>query len=546
MEAAHLALWILLLAASSDKKICSANPSVMKIPQKKALNPNLLKPAEYAHYGTAGYRLSTSDMNNVICRASVIAYVRSATFAGKYIGLYITASHNPIEYNGLKIIDFNGNMLDEGWEQASDELVNSQDKDFHQIINKLFRQNSNCTNMNDSIYGNVIIGRDTRESGVTLTENIKEALAGFRCNVMDYGVVTCPEMHFLVRKSNEKSQMIAKEEYLDHLWTCYSELSSLTSNNIGMGVDTANGVAEHKINELLQKDPSLSIEILNEPGILNRDCGADFVKTKKAKPKISNSQYQLIASFDGDVDRLILFNEELRVFDGDAQCAFLAQYIRSLLEAESIQCNVGVVLSFYSNMGAVEYVQKKFKVVFAQTGIKNFVREAKQYDIGIYFEPNGHGSVTFSKKFLDQLDALPPSRERKILRLLTEMFDPCVGDALANFLVFKALLSSTDDFIQYNENYIRLMTVKIKDKNLIKVDQNNIVLEPAIQKDIDRVVMSFKGRGFVRPSGTEDLVRIFAECSQEAQCDKLALSIAQIVYDNCEGIGPYPEISYTE
>lgn len=518
----------------------------MKPQPKYKINKNWVKPAAKSRYGTAGYRLNTPDLNNVLCRASLIAYVRSATFAGKYIGLYITASHNPVDYNGIKFIDFNGNMLDEAWEQSSDELVNCDDADFMPILDRLFRLHSNSSGMQSAIRGNVIIGRDTRESGVKLTENIKAVLGTMRCDVEDYGVVSCPEMHYLVRKCNAAGEIVAKESYIDHVYDSYRELSALTGNRLETCVDTANGVAGVKINELLQKDCDLKIEVLNDPqtGVLNKDCGADYVKVHKAPPKIRKGKSAVVASFDGDVDRLIFFNWNGKIFDGDAQAAYIVQYIKEQADQAGISANFGVILSFYSNMGAVEFLQKNFKVVFAQTGVKNFVKEARNYDVGVYYEPNGHGSVHFSKAFVDQVNARPAATQQ--LRLLIDLFDPCVGDALANFLVFKAITKSFDNFVKYKENFIRQLTVKIKDKNRIKTDQNNVVLEPDIQKEIDQAVMSFKGRGFVRPSGTEDLVRVFAECSQELQCDKLALNIAQIVYDNCDGIGPYPEIAYND
>ncbi|KAM0679454.1 Phosphoglucomutase-3 [Glugoides intestinalis] len=518
----------------------------MRNTKKLSLNKNLTKPSVLALYGTAGYRLNTADLNNVLCRASLIAYIRSATFAGKFIGLYITASHNPIDYNGMKFIDFNGNVLEESWEVASDELVNSDDNDFNTIINKIFRQNSNYSNMNDSIKGNVIIGRDTRLSGATITESIKEVLGSYRCNVFDYGIVTCPEMHFLIRKCNEKNKMVEKSMYIDNLYNNFVELKKITNNSIGFGIDTANGVAKMKIDELIAKDADFGAEVLNdaENGILNKDCGADFVKVRRVAPILKKTSHQLCASFDGDVDRLVLYTQDSKILDGDAQCVFVAEMIKKELEKEGMKAEIGVVLSHYSNMGAMNYLKSNgFLVLLTQTGVKNFVREARKYDIGIYFEPNGHGSVTFSKRFLEKVDNM---EKPGILKLLTQMFDPCVGDALANFLVMKATLKTIGDLTKYKENYSRLMTVKIKDKNIIKVDQNNVVIEPDIQKKIDEQVLTFKGRSFVRPSGTEDLVRIFAECPNEKNCDGLALNVAQIVYDNCDGIGPHPEIFYNK
>lgn len=515
-----------------------------KSQKKPALSPNLTKPANQAFYGTAGYRLNTPDLNNVLCRASIIAYIRSATFAGKFIGLYITASHNPTDYNGIKFIDFNGNMLDESWEIASDELVNCDDQDFTAIINKTFRLNSNYSNMNDSIRGNIIIGRDTRESGIQLSKNIEEVLTNHRCNVFNFGEVSCPEMHFLIRKCNEMNEKVDNDIYIKHLYKCFEELTAITKKNMDIGVDTANGVGKTKIERFLEINPNFGLEVINEPdkNILNKDCGADFIKTKNTIPKLKKSNAPICASFDGDVDRLILFTQEGRIFDGDAQCVYIAELIKSEIDKTRLNYQVGVVLSYYSNSGAMNYLRSKgFPVVLSQTGVKNFVRESKKFDVGVYFEPNGHGSVSFSKRFLEKLDE---EKESTILKTMTRMFDPCVGDAISNLLVFKATLNSISDLTKYKENYSRLLTVKVKDKNSIKVDQNYLVLDPTIQKKIEEQILLYKGRAFVRPSGTEDLVRVFAECSNESDCDKLALQVAQIVYDTCDGQGPHPEISY--
>jgi phosphoacetylglucosamine mutase len=41
------------------------------------------------------------------------------------VGLMITASHNPEEDNGVKLIDPDGGMLDLSWEERATVLVNS-------------------------------------------------------------------------------------------------------------------------------------------------------------------------------------------------------------------------------------------------------------------------------------------------------------------------------------------------------------------------------------------------------------------------------------
>lgn len=45
--------------------------------------------------------------------------------AHKVVGLMITASHNPEEDNGVKLIDPDGGMLDLRWEEHATAIVNS-------------------------------------------------------------------------------------------------------------------------------------------------------------------------------------------------------------------------------------------------------------------------------------------------------------------------------------------------------------------------------------------------------------------------------------
>ena len=48
------------------------------------------------------------------------------------------------------------------------------------------------------------------------------------------------------------------------------------------------------------------------------------------------------------------------------------------------------------------------------------------------------------------------------------------------------------------------------------------------------------GRAFVRPSGTEDVVRVYAEASSQEAADKLALNVARQVYKVAGGVGECP------
>ena len=62
-----------------------------------------------------------------------------------------------------------------------------------------------------------------------------------------------------------------------------------------------------------------------------------------------------------------------------------------------------------------------------------------------------------------------------------------------------------------------------------------------LQNIIDELMNKYpKGRAFVRPSGTEDVVRVYAESSKPETTDCLAYEVAVAVYEKAGGIGPKP------
>ena len=48
-------------------------------------------------------------------------------------------------------------------------------------------------------------------------------------------------------------------------------------------------------------------------------------------------------------------------------------------------------------------------------------------------------------------------------------------------------------------------------------------------------------RSFVRPSGTEDVIRVYAEADTQEHTDNLALKVSQLVWDLAAGVGTRPQ-----
>ncbi len=165
-----------------------------------------------------------------------------------------------------------------------------------------------------------------------------------------------------------------------------------------------------------------------------------------------------------------------------------------------------------------------------------------QFDIGIYFEANGHGTVLFSPKYHQTV-------QTPLLQYLPKLINPAVGDALSDFLLVDLLLRYFNWSLQdwdtklYTDLPSRQLKVSVKDRSIIHCNDNETqATAPATLQPLLEQAMSGVGRCFVRPSGTENVVRVYAEASTRPLADELATKAAQIIYETCQGVDPVPKI----
>ena len=134
------------------------------------------------------------------------------------------------------------------------------------------------------------------------------------------------------------------------------------------------------------------------------------------------------------------------------------------------------------------------------------------------------------------------------LQALVDLINQTVGDALSDLLLVEVILAQRRwTFSNWDQAYVdlpsRLVKVVVADRSIFQTADadRSLTAPPMLQDRIDDVVQKFKsGRAFVRPSGTEDVVRVYAEAATRAECDELAFRVAGIVFDHAGGVGPRP------
>jgi phosphoglucosamine mutase len=398
------------------------------------------------------------------------------------------------------------------------------------------------TSLNVLDLPNVVIGRDTRESGPTLVEAIIDGANSVGLNTLDLGVVSTPMLSHISAKLGYIGVMItashnpyqdngikvfkcgkklyaSEEEALERilrgeiavhpgstsgkslasvdayqLYTkLYKDMEVKTSLKIGL--DLANGATYEIGKRVFQKITNDLFIIGDQPDGKNINLGVGSTHIEALIELVKSHKLDVGFAFDGDGDRLMAVGSEGDVFDGDKLIYVIANY----LNQKNRLNNHTVVLTKMSNLGIIKALAKH-GIVTVQTDVGDkYVLEALENN---YYTLGGENSGHVINRYLLN-----------------------TGDGVLNAVTLIKILNESDqtlkqltaDIHMYSD---RLVNLKNIDKNLIK--------DPRVIKTVENVKhrLGDEGQVLLRASGTEPLIRV----SVQAKTDDLVnLAIDEIV-----------------
>ncbi|MCT3614417.1 phosphoglucosamine mutase, partial [Lactobacillus acidophilus] len=347
-------------------------------------------------------------------------------------GIQISASHNPVEDNGIKFFGSDGLKLSDEMEGEIEKLIDAEED--------------------------------------TLPRPSAEGLG----TVTDFHEGSAKYLQFIENTIPEE---------LD---------------GIKVVIDGANGASSALISRLFADCGVDFTTIYTHPNGLNINdhCGATH--TENLQKEVVKQGAQLGLAFDGDADRCIAVDENGNEVDGDHIMYVIGSYLaeHGRLKKDTI------VTTVMSNLGFTKALEKEdLKNVRTQVGDRYVSEEMRAHGYNLGGEQSGHVIMSDYHNTGDGM--------------LT---------GLHLMLVMKKTGKSLSELLKDFKDYPQcLVNVPVTDKKSWKEHQPILDVIAEVEKD-----MAGNGRVLVRPSGTQDLLRVMAEGPTQEETDAYVDRIVKV------------------
>ena len=289
----------------------------------------------------------------------------------------------------------------------------------------------------------------------------------------------------------------ATESYIDYIKNIL--LPKFTLKGYKIILDCANGASFMIAPRVFTELGAEIITINDKPNGININFNCGSVHPASLKKEVLRQKADLGFSYDGDADRVIAVDEKGNIVDGDQIMAICAL---NLIKKGQLP-NKTVITTLMSNIGFDKIIEKSGgKVIRTNVGDRYVLEMMNKVKAALGGEQSGH--IIFSK-YNTTGDGLLTSLQ--LLKVLQEE-----GKSLSS------LASGMEKYPQ------TILNLKVRNKTQFF---KNIRIEKIIKK-IEKE-LDGKGRIFVRPSGTEPLIRILLEAEDKDKLGKISQGLREVI-----------------
>ncbi len=358
-----------------------------------------------------------------------VAYLTGAY--GADFGVMISASHNPMPDNGIKIFGPGGHKLDDATEDRIEELVAQ--------------------------------GPGLRPTGAGI---------GRLIDAFD-----------------------AINRYLDHV------RGAVTAplNDLTVVVDCANGAASAAAPRAYAAAGARVIAIHAKPNGLNINDGCGSTHLEQLQAKVVAEGADLGLAHDGDADRCLAVDADGKIVDGDAIMVVLALALHQAGELASDT----LVATVMSNLG-LHLAMREAGISVRTTGVgdRYVLEELRAGNFTLGGEQSGH--------------IVMPGLGT-------------TGDGIVTGLRLMSRMAQTRRTLADLASAMRSLPQVLINVNV--ADKTTVAEAPAVRDAVRQaeVELGDTGRILLRPSGTEQMVRVMVEAADEDTARELARRVAESV-----------------
>lgn len=350
-------------------------------------------------------------------------------------GVVISASHNPMEFNGIKFFNEEGYKLPDEMEDEIEALI------------------------------------DSNMSGVPLPTGSGIGKVEYRFDM--------------------------QEEYISFIKKCVPvDLSGMR-----IVIDCAEGASYQTAEQTLRQLGADLIALHVDPDgtNINSNCGSTHMEELQAR--VVYEQADIGLAFDGDADRLLAVDEHGDIVDGDKLLAICGNYMKEkgTLKNDTIVVTVMSNLGFFVMCDRCGIHAQKTKV-----GDRYVLENMRENGYNIGGEQSGHII------FLD---------------------DSTTGDGLLSALHLLEVMVSTKKPLSQLASVMEVYPQALVNARVPNHKKEQFMEYAEIAEAIGELERKFNGEGrvLIRPSGTEPLVRVMIEGKDQAQIEKEAHDLADLI-----------------